>query len=90
MSGLKNIISGHINELFKTNQSISQTRLKICAKCPLKKKDYMGYVCDSKGWINPETDEYSSIKKDGYVHGCGCRLFAKTTVASEKCPAGKW
>lgn len=46
--------------------------------------------CSSKLWLNPETNDVSIEKKDGYIKGCGCRINAKIRVADEKCPAGKW
>ena len=46
--------------------------------------------CNSKLWLNPETNDTSIDAKDGYVKGCGCRILAKIRVAAESCPAGKW
>lgn len=90
MGGISNIIEGHLNELLDANKSISQPRIKICNKCPLKKYTFFGYICNNKAWLNPETDDFSLQYKDGYVKGCGCRINAKVTVVNEKCPAGKW
>ena len=51
----------------------------------------MGWMeCNSKLWLNPETNDVSREKKDGYVKGCGCRISAKIRVSAERCPAGKW
>ena len=90
MGGIKNIVEGHINYLLGNKQAISQPRLKICGKCPLKKKTYLGYICNNNAWLNPKTDDFSMTRKDGYIKGCGCFLNQKTTVANETCPAGKW
>ena len=90
MSGIKNIVTGHVNELLGNKEAVALPRLAICKKCPLYKKTMYGYVCNSNAWLNPETGEFSLDKKDGYVKGCGCRINAKVTVANEKCPAGKW
>lgn len=47
-------------------------------------------MCNSKLWLNPDTNEVSLTAKDGFVQGCGCRLLAKTTLPNAKCVAGKW
>ena len=49
------IVRGHANELFKLNQDISETRLQICEKCPLYKKNVLGGLCNPRLWLNPET-----------------------------------
>ena len=89
--GLNAILSGHTNELLGLNINISQARLKVCKQCPLYKRSIiLGEICNSKLWYNIETGDISTIEKDGYVRGCGCRLRAKTTVPNEKCPLNKW
>jgi hypothetical protein len=50
----------------------------------------LGEVCNSKLWYNPETEDVSTVQKDGYSNGCGCRLKAKTTLPNATCPVGKW
>ena len=47
-------------------------------------------MCNMRLWLNPETGDVSTEKKDGYYRGCGCRLRAKTTLSRENCPARKW
>jgi hypothetical protein len=84
------IIGGHTNELLGLNKELSERRMAICKKCPLFKKTIVGYVCNSKLWLDLKTGETSLIKKDGYRNGCGCRLDAKTTVVDASCPIGKW
>lgn len=83
------IIKGHVNEMLGLNKSISEVRLEICHKCPLF-KNTVGGICNPSLWVNPETDETSTVKKDGYFKGCGCRLKAKTTLNTAHCPAHKW
>ena len=73
------IIKGHVNEMLGLNKSISEQRLEICRSCPLF-KNTTGGLCNPALWLNPETDETSTVKKDGYFRGCGCRLKAKTTL----------
>lgn len=92
MGGIRNIIEGHINELLDVNSQIAQPRLKICRLCGLyHKNDFMGWAeCNPNLYLNPENNDTSKDPKDGYVKGCGCRLLAKTRVAREHCPAGKW
>lgn len=84
-----NIIAGHVNEMLGLNKDISESRLKICKKCPIYSTKFGG-ICNGKLYLNPETGDVSTIKKDGYIKGCSCRLLSKTTILSEHCPAGKW
>ena len=86
---VSNIVKGHINELLGLGKDLSEERMKICLKCPIY-SELLGGICNSKLWINPETDEISLRKKQGYVQGCACRLKAKTTLIKEHCPANKW
>lgn len=86
---VKNIIHGHINELFNLNNEISKKRLNICYRCPLYSPK-LGGICNNKLWLNVNTGDVSIIKKDGYVKGCGCRTLAKTRLLEATCPAGKW
>ena len=86
---ISNIVKGHINEVLKLNQNISKNRLAICYKCPLFSPQFGG-VCNSKLWINPETEDISIKQKDGYKRGCGCRLDAKTTLINAHCLINKW
>ena len=85
------ILNGHTNELLGLNKNLYNARIKICKKCPLYKiNSIVGEICNPKLWVNIKTNEISDIKKDGYVNGCGCRLKAKTTIASANCPLKKW
>lgn len=86
---IKNIIKGHTNELFGINKNLSEQRLNICKKCPIYSHEFGG-LCNSKLYFDPETNEVSTNRKFGFIKGCGCRLKAKTTVASAHCPADKW
>lgn len=86
---VKNIIQGHVNELFNLNKEISNNRLKICYRCPLYSKKFGG-ICNSKLWLNVNTGDVSVTKKPGYINGCSCRLLAKTRIPEAVCPAGKW
>lgn len=92
MGGVKNIIEGHINEFLGHKEFIAAPRREICKKCPLYHTNNLwGWTeCNSKGYVNPETNDFSLEPKEGYFKGCGCRIEAKITVSSEKCPAGKW
>lgn len=84
-----NIVNGHINELLGLNKNLKEVRLQICRRCPLY-SSRLGGMCNNRLWLNKENGDVSISKKEGYVRGCGCRLRAKTTLANEKCPAGKW
>jgi len=83
------IVEGHVNEMLGLNVNLSESRLKICHRCPLY-SDKLGGVCNPHLYLNPDNGDVSTEKKDGYVKGCGCRLSAKTTLVSERCAAGKW
>lgn len=84
-----NIVNGHINSLLGLNKDISEERMKICKKCPIYSSKFGG-LCNSKLYIDPNTNDVSIIAKDGYVKGCGCKLSAKTTLLNAKCIIGKW
>ena len=89
--GLNAILNGHTNELLGLNADLYKKRIRICKQFPLYKiSTILGEVCNSKLWYNPETGDISSVKKDGYKNGCGCRLKAKTTLPNAFCPVGKW
>lgn len=86
---ISQIVKGHANELLGLNQDISEIRLNICKQCPIYSSEWGG-LCNSKLWLDPNTNQVSLKEKDGYVQGCGCRLLAKTTLPNAKCIAGKW
>ena len=86
---IKNIIQGHINEVFNINEDISKNRLKICYRCPLY-SNKLGGICNSRLWLNRNTGDVSVIMKPGYIKGCGCRLRSKTRLPNAKCPVDKW
>lgn len=83
------IIKGHINEILSLNKDISEERLKICYYCPLYSPKFGG-MCNNRLWLNPNTGDVSTVKKDGYKRGCGCRLLSKTKVLEASCPLDKW
>ena len=87
--GIGQIVKGHVNELLGLNKDISQVRMDICRRCPLFLNE-LGGICNPKLYLNVETGDVSTKKKDGYVNGCGCRLSAKTRLSGSKCPNGKW
>lgn len=85
------IYKGTVNNLLKNNQATYEDRMKICRECKLLKKDeILGEICDSKKFLNPETNELSDTKKDGFYRGCGCILGSKTRVKEATCPLNKW
>lgn len=63
-------------------------RTKICRDCPIC--DQIREVCDAKLYVNPETDDVSTVAKPGYIKGCGCYLKYKIQNINKHCPAGKW
>lgn len=86
---VKQIVQGHFNELFKLNDDISKNRLKICYQCPLF-LNKLGGICNNRLWLNVNTGDVSTIKKVGYVKGCGCLLKSKVNNVNSKCPVNKW
>ena len=47
-------------------------------------------LCNGDLYINPNTNDVSIKKKDGYIKGCSCYIPRKVLNAKAKCPAGKW
>ena len=85
------IIQGHLNNLFNKEEDLYNERIIICKSCPLYKIDtLLGEVCNSKLYLNIETNKTSTYPRKGYVNGCGCLLKAKTRLKSAKCPLEKW
>lgn len=87
------IIEGHMNELYaiagmanKEDAKIFAVREKICNDCPLKTNN----TCNTNMWIDPATMETSTVSKEGFARGCGCRLSAKQKSRYSKCPANFW
>ena len=64
------------------------SRLKICEHCGIY--DTMRKICNGSLYINPETNDVSINKKEGYIKGCDCYIPRKVLNAQAKCPAGKW
>lgn len=90
MAKIKNIIEGHVNEVFGFNASTAETRMNICRECPLYKETNIGPICNPNLYIDGKTDMWRYSPAEGYTKGCGCRLNAKTRVDDEHCPAYKW
>ena len=66
-------------------------RLEICSKCAIVRNDpELGPQCDGRKWLNPETNEMSFFKKDGWIRGCSCYLKFKTRGLTNHCPANRW
>ena len=63
-------------------------REQICRKCPIFNPTDV--TCNSRLWIDPDTDEVSTTQKSGYIRGCGCILKFKWVNLSNHCIAGKW
>ena len=62
-------------------------RKEICEKCPLLTKDWR---CNSKLYLNPETNEVSTYSKVGFIRGCNCQMNVKMRNINSHCIAGKW
>lgn len=65
-------------------------RATICKDCPLYKRAIGGAICNGKLWLNPITNETSTLPLDGFLKGCGCVLKSKWASESNHCPLHKW
>ena len=90
MGKIKNIIDGHLKELFNVNKSLSDRRLDICRECPLYEETNIGPICNPNMYVRKSDDSWRYTPAEDYVKGCGCRLLAKTRLEDEHCPAHKW
>ena len=61
-------------------------RLEICNKCPI----YSRGRCNSRLYLNPKTNEVSTIPKIGFIRGCNCFIEVKAKNPNNHCIAGKW
>jgi len=84
------IVRGFLNQAMNKEVDLYESRMKICRECKLYKPDGMfGEQCNSKLYLNPETNKISTVPKPGYKNGCGCSLKAKTRVKQASCPLNK-
>lgn len=65
--------------LDEETKALGESRLAICAKCPLRNNA----ICDP-------TRKGKHVKTGETKRGCGCILTAKVKSKSSKCPLGKW
>lgn len=65
-----------------------EERLRICEVCPICDTD--NWICNSRLYLNPETNEVSVSPKEGFIKGCGCAILYKYKNANKHCPAKKW
>ena len=85
------IIEGYLSSLFNQEEELYKTRVSVCKTCPLYKIDrILGEVCNSKLYVNKETNETSTFPKKGFENGCGCLIEKKGRLTYAKCPLGKW
>lgn len=85
------ILHGHINEVLKKEEDLSQSRLEICKNCPLLKiSNAFGPICDSTKYISPDGTNWDVVYHNGWIRGCGCRLKAKTRLNNAHCIINKW
>lgn len=88
---VNHIASGFYNNLTNKESELHDKRMNVCKSCKLYKIDrLLGKVCNSKLFLNPDTDETSKEYISGYKRGCGCILNAKTRVKDAECPLKKW
>lgn len=88
---ISQIAEGFYNNLTDKEKNLYKDRMTVCRNCKLRKVDSIfGEMCNSRLYLNPNTDEISKTRKAGSKRGCGCVLRAKTRVKTSKCPLGKW
>ncbi len=66
-----------------------EDRIAICQKCAISSMTEFGLKCDERKYLNPETNESSFFKKDGWKKGCGCMIAQKSKNPNNHCIAGK-
>lgn len=71
-------------------EKLKTERLAICKECPLYKEGPYGAVCNSSKYISKDGKEWSWIRKDGFVKGCGCSITRKVSNPNSKCIVNKW
>jgi hypothetical protein len=85
------IIEGHYKEITNKENELYEKRIKICKQCPLYSiKPGLGEVCDSKKCWNEKDNVVETYPSSKNTCGCGCRLNAKTRLASSKCVLNRW
>ena len=83
-----------LNKVNLKNKKLSMKELsieekrRICSVCPIFHPERR--VCNSKLWINPNTDDISTSPKSGYIRGCGCIIEVRIKNKLNHCVAGKW
>lgn len=88
---VRDVLEGHYKEITNQENELYEKRITICRKCPLYTvKEGLGPVCDSKKCWNENEKVIETYPSSNNVCGCGCRLNAKTRLASSKCVLNKW
>lgn len=91
MSTVEQIAKGFFNNLTNRKEELYNERINICRSCKLLAVDNIfGPICNSRLYVNPETNEVSKVDKPGFTNGCGCVLNSKCRVPEAKCPLGRW
>lgn len=89
--GIKEIMSGTINNVLGKEQNLFDKRITICKECKLFLIDKLfGPVCNHGLFLNPITNTTSKKEESGFYRGCGCILGSKCRSVNSKCPTGKW
>lgn len=76
--------------IYTRMEKFIEDRIEICKKCAIARMTEFGLKCDSRKYLNPETNEGSFFKKDGWIKGCGCLIPVKIKNLNNHCPANKW
>lgn len=84
------IVKGTINNLLNKEEDLYLKRIAICKSCKLLIQNKLfGEICNPNLYLNPQTNETSTVPRPGFKHGCSCVLASKTRVKDTHCPVGK-
>ena len=81
-------VQENVNVLSINMEDFQKARLEICQACPIY--NVTQEKCSSILYLNPETNEVSVIKREGFIKGCSCYIPTKIKRESNHCPANKW
>lgn len=87
---LKQIVKGTYNNITGREEALFKKRIAICNECPLQMTKFGVQYCCPYLYLNPKTNQVSTVAKEGFYKGCGCVLGSKTRVPEKHCPAKKW
>ena len=61
MGKLREIVEGHVNELFDRRNDLREQRENICKSCGLYKESHLGPICNPNKYINVDDNKLEEI-----------------------------